>query len=462
LSTGIFPNDLKNATVIPIYKSGNPSSLNNYRPVSLLSPFSKIFEKIIYNKLTVFLNNNNIFYNHQYGFRAKHSTIHLIIHLLNHCSESNNLSPSKLTLATFCDLSKAFDTISHNILLHKLNTYGIRGIANDLIKSYLSNRTQYVQFEHQNSRVISMEYGVPQGSILGPLLFLIYINDIQYSTKENILSYADDTTIFLSDSDPVQLFRRANASLDDMFDWFCSNKLSLNALKTQYMVIRPPNNRIGVSNFHLSINGIRLAQTEACKFLGLILDDSLSWKQQLSSINRKLSLALFSLKQLKFTLPIETLRTLYFAIFHPHLQYGILAWGNAKPSLLNKTLILQKRAIRSIHHSRYNSHTDPLFEQSGILKLNDLYIREVMLFMHDFLNLRLPISFVNTFIQNAEIQSTHITRQSRLLYIPKSKSRFVDKLPICQFPSIWNKYYLTMNIHIECTRPAVKRSILNF
>ena len=149
----------------------------------------------MYTKIKNFLVENNVLYRHQYGFRAKHLTIHPVLHLLNHCAEAINSSPSQLTLATFCDLSKAFDTISTDILLHKLNIYGIRGLANKWIESYLTNRTQYVNIDTHTSSCLPVRCGVPQGSILGPLLFLIYINNISASTTENILSFADDTTI---------------------------------------------------------------------------------------------------------------------------------------------------------------------------------------------------------------------------------------------------------------------------
>ena len=260
-----------------------------------------------------------------------------MLHLLNHCAEAINSSPSQLTLATFCDLSKAFDTISTDILLHKLNIYGIRGLANKWIESYLTNRTQYVNIDSHTSSCLPVWCGVPQGSILGPLLFLIYINDISASTTENILSFADDTTIFLSDKDPEHLFHRANISLSAIFNWFRANKLSLNATKTQYMVIQPHNRKQNISAYNLKIDDVVLTKANSCKFLGIIIDESLSWKPQLSSINSKISRAIFAIKQVKFTLPLDSLRTLYYALIHPHLIYGLLAWGNANLNLLHKT-----------------------------------------------------------------------------------------------------------------------------
>ena len=379
-----------------------------------------------------FLIENNVLYRHQYGFRAKHSTIHPVLHLLNHCAEAINSSPSQLTLATFCDLSKAFDTISTDILLHKLNIYGIRGLANKWIESYLTNMTQYVNIDSHTSSCLPVRCGVPQGSILGPLLFLIYINDISASTTENILSFADDTTIFLSDKDPEHLFHWANISLSAIFNWFRANKLrvSLNAAKTQYLVIQSHNRKQNISAYNLKIDDVVLTKANSCKFLGIIIDESLSWKPQLSSINSKISSAIFAIKQVKFTLPLDSLRTLYYALIHPHLIYGLLAWGNANLNLLYKTDILQKRALKTIHNKKYNSHTEPLYKHSGILKISHLYQLEVMLFMHDYTRDNLPTSFQNVFRVNRDVHGIYETRQAHLFYIPWTKSRFVDKLPL--------------------------------
>ena len=186
------------------------------------------------------------------------------------------------------------------------------------------------------------------------------------------MSFADDTTVFLSDSNPSRLFNRANISMDAIFNWVCANKLSLNATKTQYMAIQPPTKTFDLSTYTLIIDNVILTQTTSCKSLGMTIDESLSWNKHILNINSKLSRALFVIKQVKFYLPKDSLHTLYYSLLHPHITYGILAWGNAKASLLRKTQILQKRSLRTIHNKKFNSHSDPLSKQSGILKISDL------------------------------------------------------------------------------------------
>jgi hypothetical protein len=174
---------MKIAKVIPIHKRSDPTLIQNYRPISLLPALSKLLEKIMYKKVVGFLEPNNLLNEHQYGFRSKHSTIHPIIHLLNHCAEVNNKSNKEFTLAIFCDLSKAFDVIDHEILLKKLNTYGLRGTVNKWFRNYLSNRSQYTDLVGGKSPTNNIYCGIPQGSILGPLLYLTFVNDILNSCK---------------------------------------------------------------------------------------------------------------------------------------------------------------------------------------------------------------------------------------------------------------------------------------
>ena len=463
LTSGIVPTNMKIAKVIPIYKASDPTSIKNYRPVSLLPAFSKILEKIMYTKVVKFLNSKNIFYKHQYGFREKHSTIHPIIHLLNHCAEAANKRIPEPTLAIFCDLSKAFDVINHKILLQKLNIYGIRGIVNKWFENYLTGRKQYVSLDDSNSTMQSINCGVPQGSILGPLLYLIYVNDIQYACTGNILSFADDTTLYLSNSNINTLYKDANMHINNLFIWFCSNKLSLNANKTKYILLRPKRSKHNIENMTLAIDEIPLKRIgENCdekftKFLGLYFDENLTFKNHITQVNSKISRAIFAIKQCNKLLPKESMRTLYFALIHPHIQYSIIAWGNASPSVLRRTVLLQKRAIRLINKAAYNSHTEPLFKQSNILKLTDLHKYQLAMLMFDFTNHNLPSSFNDMFKFNRDIQQTHETRQSSQIYIPRALNKFVEQLPLFTLPNIWNSLIHTINI--ETTRSLFKRNM---
>ena len=195
----------------------------------------------MYDKVISYLNANKLLYEHQYGFRSGYSTIHPIIYLLNHCSEATNKPNPDYTLAIFCDLSKAFDVIDHRILLHKLSAYGIRGLVNKWFASYLTDRCQYVHFETNSSSRQVISGGVPQGSILGRLLYLIFVNDIHKSCDSNILSFADDTTLYLSHNDIASLYSNANRHINNLYDWFCANKLSLNAQKTTNILLSDQN-----------------------------------------------------------------------------------------------------------------------------------------------------------------------------------------------------------------------------
>ena len=446
LSTGIIPKQLKKAKVIPIYKAASPDQLKNYRPISLLPSFSKIFEKIMFNKIMSFLNSQKILYKHQYGFRPNHSTIHPILYLLSKCAEFNNTQPRKYTMSIFCDLSKAFDVINHEILIKKLEYYGIRGIVKDWILNYLSDRTQFVQLENCKSGICKIECGVPQGSILGPLLYLIYVNDIAEATTGNILSFADDTCLFLGDANIHNLYKTANVEANNLYDWFCANKLPLNTNKTKCIVLRPSYQKIDFTGLTVRINGVQLSQIgkdfdEQCtKFLGVNIDEHLSWKFHLQYINTKISRGLFMIKQVKHFLPTESLKTLYYSMIHPYITYGILAWGNARKSEVNRTYLLQKRAMRIINKSSYNSHTDPLFKKSSILKLEDQYIYQAILFMHDYEMRKLPDAFTDLFTYNYENQVNRETRQSSLLSIDRCDSTFASNLPLYNFPKLWNNW----------------------
>ncbi len=460
---GKMPDALKIAKVIPIYKNSETDLPKNYRPVSLLSSFSKIIEKLMYKKVFSFLNHNLILYKHQYGFRAKHSTIHPIIHLLNECSEANIKQPKEFTLSIFCDLSKAFDVIDHGILLNKMKHYGIRGMVNDWFKDYLSNRKQYTEIDNVTSNMSLIKCGVPQGSILGPLLYLIYVNDIATCTQHNIVSFADDTSLYLSHPNLQELYREANIAMSSLHTWFCANKLSLNANKTKYIVLRAQTTPCNLNGMDIYINGTKLQRVgmnmyeSSTKFLGVTIDEHLTWKYHLNLLNTKISRSLFAIKQAKNILPTKSLVSLYFALIHPHLLYGILAWGKCSQNIINRTIVLQKRAIRTITKSKYNSHTDPLFKKNNILKVKDLYEYQSLIFMYDYKNCRLPISFMGTFKYNHEIQENPCTRQANQYYIHRGASGFYEKLPLFNMPSICNNW--SNRLDFDVSRSLYKRQI---
>ena len=239
LETGIFPDALKAAKIKPLYKKGDSCCFNNYRPISLLPTISKMFERVMFSQLYSYFNINNLLSEQQYGFRSQHSTELACVKLTNYIiKEMDNIKEIKIPTAIFLDLSKAFDTLNFDILLNKLKYYGVRGTSLALIKSSLTNRYQYVQFENSDSELLEIVTGIPQGSILGPLFLSVFINDlVNSSNKFQFLMYADDTTIYFN----LVKFPRenreiaVNSELEKVNTWLKLNKLSINVNKTKCM-----------------------------------------------------------------------------------------------------------------------------------------------------------------------------------------------------------------------------------
>ena len=233
--------------------------------------------------------------------------------------------------------------------------------------------------------------------------------------------------------------------------------------KNIYIIIKPQNMKCDLTNVSIKINCTCLERIgndcneKATKFLGMYIDENLSRKHHLSQLNKKVSKALFSIKQVKKSLPLECLRTPYYALIDSHFSYGILAWGNAERAVLQPTFRLQKRAIRDINNKRYNSHTDPLFKKSKILTTEDLFQYQAALFMYDYKYEKLPPSFRGTFRQNDEFPNSRTTRQSNLLYVPNYHSKFASKLPLYYLPPIWNKW--TKLITENGSRKQIKQQI---
>ena len=378
INFGQYPDVLKIACITALFKSGDKVDPNNYRPISTLPLLNKIFEKLLHIRLYSFIESQGLLCKEQYGFRKKKSTCDAISDLLNNIY--NSLNDKKYLGAIFLDLSKAFDTVPHDILLKKLEHYGIRGVALKLLESYLANRKQFVYVNGCKSQTKEVAIGVPQGSVLGPLLFLIYINDLPLSTKLlNVILFADDTTLFASDTNIYNLRNNMNDDLQLVSEWLIANCLTLNITKTYYIIFTT---REVPNNLQIKIGQNILERHKSGKFLGVILDEKLTFKEHLTTITSKISKVVGLFYKLKHKFPLEVIHKLYYSLVYPHLSYCILAWGGAKQAYLHPLLLLQKRICRIITDSNYYAHTGPLFKQLKMLRIKDLYLINCQIFMY--------------------------------------------------------------------------------
>ena len=450
IETGIVPDIMKLAKVIPIYKAKNKDELSNYRPISLLPVLSKIMEKVIHKRLYSFLEHNDILYKNQYGFRRKHSTIDAITQFITDATSS--LDDKQSVLSVFLDLSKAFDTINHNILLQKLHFYGIRGTALDWFKSYLSNRKQYVFYNGHKSTTDTVECGVPQGSVLGPLLFIIYTNDLPNSVNNaNTILFADDTTIYIANTNISTLYEILSHELANLSDWFRANKLSLNISKTNYILFSNTEKQNKLPELKLADQVI--SKVACVKFLGVHIDEKLKWDTHINIVKKRISRSFYAINKAKHVLNRKHLTILYYSLVYSYLTYGIIIWGSAYDTYLSKLIITQKKIIRAMTGASYNAHTEPLFKQLNILKLPDLYRLYVSKYMFAFINNSLPCNLLKIFTL-AQDTHDHDTRHSKTLKLKIIKTRTViaTQSILNMGPTIWNSVGYTQYYNNDQTK----------
>lgn len=363
-TSGIFPDEFKKAVVIPIHKGGSKSDVNNYRPISLLCTLAKVLETLIMKRLNAHLNRFNILSDNQYGFRSNVSTNHALKKLTDFVYEK--LDSHEPAAVIFLDLKKAFDTVNHRILLNKIQSLGIRQTSHNLLESYLSKRKQCVRINGINSEYSEINFGVPQGSVLGPLLFNIYINDLLIYVNGTV-SFADDTVLLSTANTWDELETNMNRQLKDIYMWLNANELSLNADKTVFIPFTVNNSQQpNLLNLHLHKEHCSLTANCQCpsinrvdstKYLGVTVDKNLKWNLHINAISKKTRYILYIFHRLKSSLHGDQLMILYHGIFMSVATYGIVAWGGTYATHTKPIQNIQDRILKILSGKTYSKST---------------------------------------------------------------------------------------------------------
>lgn len=428
---GVFPSSLKIAKIIPLHKKGERDKIENYRPISLLSTISKVLEKIIFDKIVNFFLKFNILAKCQFGFQKGKSTKSAITNFLK--SLYDNLNNKNRCVGIFLDLSKAFDLVNHELLLDKLYIYGLRGKIYMWIETFLSERSQIVEIQGYRSDKQNIDCGVPQGSVLGPLLFLIFVNDLPSVVDSmNLTLFADDTSYICSALSQNEVISKSQNILNTLSEWFTKNKLFVNTSKTEFMLFKLKTPAVNES-YLLKINGSSIKQVVTVKFLGVHINQSLKWDDQVSSLCANLSSACYVLYRLQHVTSINTLLTYYYAHFYSRVTYSILFWGSS--SLMLKVFRLQKRALRNIAGVNKYHSCRSLFKEMKLLTMPCIFIYEVLIFVK---------TNYSSFLTN-NFHHDYDTRNSNALVTPQHNLSIFENNPFY----VGIKFFNKLPVHIK-------------
>jgi hypothetical protein len=435
-------------------------------------------EKIVSIKLTNHLELNKLIYDHQYGFLRNRSTEHNLLHVINNISTA--LNENKYCIGIFLDLKKAFDTCDHGILIGKLSKLGINGTSLDWFKSYLKSRRHITDVNSNLSEPATINISVLQGTILGPLLFLCYINDLPLATDLLTFLFADDTTCLDSDSHLPTLIDRVNTELQKLSNWFRSNKMAVNTSKTKFIIFhskgKPVNiapnsiifnsNEIGLPNNPDLLTPIDRIYSKnpnkkdrSFKLLGVLLDENLTFNDNTDLLCNKLAKSSFILNQAKTFLTPNALKTLYFSLVHSHLLYCINIMSCTSQTNLDRITKLQKKAIRIISNASRTAHTEQLFRNLGILSFDKLILQNRLHFMHSIINNYCPESFLNIFHTNSDRNNGHRLRNFNDLILPQHRIELFKKMPLYTLPLAWNN--LNIAIKAQTNKTTFRIALLD-
>ena len=375
---GLFPESLKIARITPIHKDGDHATPSNFRPISCLPYISKIYEKLMAKRLFSFNRKFSIITPTQFGFQPGISTSDALIKISELIYQS--LDNKNHHISILLDIKKAFDCVDHTILLAKLERYGIRGIPLQWFKSYLSNRKCFTEIISIKSNMQTFNVGVPQGSILGPLLFLMYVNDLPLTSDLlHTQLFADDTIVSNYGHDLQDLIASTDTELDKIMNWTLTNKLTLNARKTELLLI---SNRTNNFDSHMiSLGNETIHPCTSCKYLGVHIDRNMTFTHHIDHVLKKISRHTGILYKIRDPLTQQARLNYYYAFIYPYLSYNVILWGSTFQTHLNPLIVQHKRTIRTIADANFRDHTDPLFRRLGLLKFADIYLYHILVYM---------------------------------------------------------------------------------
>jgi hypothetical protein len=457
LNSGVFPSKFKESRIVPIFKQGDPKNVDNYRPIALVNTLSKILEKIVSIKLTNHLQINKLLYKNQYGFLRGLSTEMNLLNVINFVSSA--LNDNNYCIGVFLDLKKAFDVCSHDILLKKLAKFGIRGRELDWFKSYLKNRKQKTEIAGILSDESMINISVLQGTTLGPILFLCYINDIFHCTNLSLFLFADDTSCLIKGDNINNLINTLNGELQKITNWLTINKMALNINKTKYIIFRARGKKLdNIPNVILNMNEIgaehdqqkcfimqRVSNDEQTyenkfyKLLGVYLDEYLTFDFHTKFLISKLSRSIYCIKRAVNKLSKKALKLLYNSMFHSHLLYCSIITSCTSQSNINKIFKMQKKIIRIINKAPYRARTKPLFIESEVMPYDKVILYNKLMFMHSIFYGYAPEPMLNLFTKNNMENRFYEFRNIPDFNVPFARIEIVSRMPSYSLPALWNR-----------------------